>query len=507
MILGKDLVVYNEPEDIYGDLFIDVQKSRIFDDNKAFLDLIPKNLPVITNYDYSEGKQNKNFNLKQFVIDHFDFEKSQETPIDIGYFSNVSQVLPEIWDSLERKAVDNDSSMIPLPFPFIMPGGRYNEQYYWDSYFIMLGLAAHGRWNMVNGMLGNITHMIEKFGYVPMANRTYFLSRSQPPFLSYMVKLIADHIGLKVLVEYLPYLVSEYKFWMDGKDDLVKAANNSFLRVVNMPDGSVLNRYFDSKNTPRAEEYLFDTTYAAGMSRQEEVLFYKNLRAGAESGWSFSSRWLEDPYDIRTINTTSIVPIDLNCLLYRLEETIADAYQIAGKSELSQKYHKFSADRLAAIQKYCWNENLGFFTDYNFEKDQQNTNITLAGIYPLFMMIASEDQAKKVAENIEKKFLKKGGLTTTLIKTEEKWDNPSGLAPLHWITIQGLYSYGFTQLAKKIKDRWVDTNTIFFKKNDVFVEKYDVEDPKKFSKTVNGVNGDGFAWTSGVLADLLQKRF
>lgn len=506
MILGKDLVVYNEPEDVYGDLFIDVQKSLLFEDNKVFVDLVPKFLPIIIMNDYAEAKKTGNFELKSFIDEHFASAKTPDSLIDFGNNSDIDDAISELWDILTRNVSDDDGSIVPLPNNFIAPGGRFQEQYYWDSYFIMLGLAASGKWSMVNSMINNFVYMIDKFGFIPTANRTYYLSRSQPPFFSLMVKLLSDHAGINVMVEYLPYMVSEYDFWMESKQELSAATNNSYLRVVSMPDGSVLNRYFDSKNTPRAEAYLNDISLSAGMNNQEAAIFYKNIRAAAESGWDFSSRWFNNPNDIKTINTTNIVPVDLNCLLYRLEETIADAYQVAGKVKHAEKYHKLSNDRLNAIQKYCWNEDLGFFVDYNLEKNQQNQNMTLAAVYPLFMRIATDEQAKKVADILKKKFLKKGGLSTSLFQTNQQWDSPNGWAPLQWMAVQGLYNYGYVDLAKKIKNAWVKSNQQFFKRNGLFVEKYNVDNPKKYSKGGEYKLQNGFGWTNGVLASFLQQK-
>lgn len=507
MIVGKDFVVYNEPEDIYGDLFIEVQRSLIYDDNKTFVDLTPKYLPVIIMNDYEEAKKEANFDLKKFIDEHFLMPSNDDSLIDFGNNSDIVGSLDALWDVLLRQINDDkDSSIIPLPNPYIAPGGRFQEQYYWDSYFIMVGLASIGKWSMVNAIINNCTHMIDKFGFIPTANRTYYLSRSQPPFLSLMVKLLSDHVGLNAMVEYLPYMVSEYDFWMNSKKELLEASNNSFQRIVKMPDGEVMNRYFDSKNTPRAEAYLNDISFSSGMNSQKAAVFYKNIRAGAESGWDFSSRWFDDQNDIRTIKTIDIIPVDLNCLLYRLEETIADAYQIAGKVKHVEKYRNLSKARLDSIQKYCWNDNLGFFVDYDFEKNQQRQNMTLASVYPLFMRVATKEQADRIANNLKKKFLKKGGLVATLNQTNQQWDAPNGWAPLQWMAIQGLYNYGYSDLAKKIKDRWVKSNSIFFKKNGLFVEKYNVDNPKKFSRGGEYKLQNGFGWTNGVLSALLQQK-
>jgi alpha,alpha-trehalase len=165
----------------------------------------------------------------------------------------VSDHIAALWRHLERRNRRDRGSLIALPYAYIVPGGRFNEQFYWDSYFIMLGLAAENRWDMIEGMVKNYTYLMRKFGFIPTANRTYLLSRSQPPFFSHMVRLLVRHKGKLVLVEYLPYLLTEYRFWMKGRTKLAKQEHRAFARVVQMKNGELLNRYYDNKMTPRPE--------------------------------------------------------------------------------------------------------------------------------------------------------------------------------------------------------------------------------------------------------------
>jgi len=225
----------------------------------------------------------------------------------------------------------------------------------------MLGLAADGRWDIVEGMVKNAAYMIRKFGFIPTANRTYLLSRSQPPFFSRMVKLLARHKGSMVMVEYLPYLVLEYRFWMKGKSKLAKQEHRAFARVVEMKNSVLLNRYYDNKMTPRPESLHEDTETAGHAIERDADRLYLHLRAGAESGWDFSSRWFADANDIRTIHTADIIPIDLNCLLYQLETTIAEAYQLLKQPFLFRKFQKLADRRAAAINSYLLGQGIGIF--------------------------------------------------------------------------------------------------------------------------------------------------
>src|SRR5690606_10333801 len=137
----------------------------------------------------------------------------------------------------------------------------------------------------------NYAYQIRKYGYIPTANRSYLLSRSQPPFFSHMVRLLQKHKGRRALVEYLPYLVAEHRFWMRGKSKLADTENRAYRRVAEMSDGSLLNRYYDNKTTPRPESLREDVETAEKSGRKDSNRLYLHLRAAAESGWDFSSRW------------------------------------------------------------------------------------------------------------------------------------------------------------------------------------------------------------------------
>lgn len=494
------------PDEAMKELFLDVQQGKVYGDTKIFVDLVPRRRMKQIQKEYLLAKNDPLFDLREFVTRHF-YEYSEEGKT---YHTDTSmtprQHIAELWRVLERRNRRDRGSLIALPYPYIVPGGRYVEHFYWDSYFIMLGLAVDDRWEMIEGMLKNYAYMIRKFGFIPTANRTYYLSRSQPPFFSQMVRLLAKHKGrTRTFAEYLPYMLLEHRFWMKGRRALAKTEHNAFARVVQMPNGLLLNRYYDNKKTPRPESVLDDLETANGApSRQPDRLFL-HLRAGAESGWDFSSRWFEDPSDIRTIHTADIIPVDLNCLLFQLESTIAETYRLLYQPLLANKFQAAADRRAKGIQEYCWNEENGFFVDYNFHKNEQMPHLTLAGVFPLYAKIATAKQAAAVAHRIEQDFLKKGGVVTTLVETGQQWEWPNGWAPLHWVTIEALRNYGYHSLAETIKKRWIATNVKVFKDQAKLVEKYDVVDPDKPGGGGEYPLQDGFGWTNGVLAALLDE--
>jgi alpha,alpha-trehalase len=323
-----------------------------------------------------------------------------------------------------------------------------------------------------------------------------------------MIELLASHAGYaKVYREYLPALVMEYKFWVKKQNYLNNhPENEAYARVVRMPDGEMLGRYYDNRQTPRPEMAGDDVEAAAISKANNNAKLFLDLRAGAESGWDFSSRWLHDANNLSTICTTDVVPVDLNSLLYHLEKTIARAYRAGDQVVSANKFDSRARKRAEAISKYMWNEKQGFFFDYNFRIQEQTTSLTLAAAFPLYAGCASKDQAAAVAKVIEKEFLRPGGLTTTLVNSGQQWDEPNGWAPLQWVTIAGLEQYGFVELAAKIRDAWLKNIEAVFKKHRKMIEKYDVS-------RVGGLGGggeyplqDGFGWTNGVYAALKDRQ-
>ena len=503
---GRLLSVSKSPDVAMGEFFDEVQKSRVYDDGKTFPDLVPRRRMRQIKQEYMLEKQDPQFDLRDFVSRHFYKYGDKKASYKTDPNMSVDEHIKTLWNVLERRNRRNRGSLVALPYAYVVPGGRFNEQFYWDSYFIMLGLAAHNKWDSIENMVKNYAYMIRKFGFIPTANRTYFLSRSQPPFFSQMVKLLARHRGRsRTYAEYLPYMLKEYNFWMKGHRHLGKQDNRAYARVAQMDNGSLLNRYYDNRTTPRPESLREDMETADGAVDREASRLYLHLRAGAESGWDFSSRWFTDPHDIKTIHTADIIPVDLNSLLYMLEETIAETYEILYQPILAKRFRRAAEVRRRAIEDYCWQEGSQFYEDYNFHHHKPTGRLTLAAVFPLYAKIATNKQASAVAKRLEAEFLREGGLITTLIDTGQQWDNPNGWAPLQWVAIQGLRNYGHYGLADEIKKRWINTNINLFEDSKKLVEKYNVINTSQLGGGGEYPLQDGFGWTNGVLAALMQE--
>ena len=328
-------------------------------------------------------------------------------------------------------------------------------------------------------------------------------SRSQPPFFAAIVQVLAEEKGDKMYKKYLPQLETEYQFWMNGIEKL-SADTPTHRRLVRMPDGAILNRYFDDNPKPRAAFYREDLELAEGVN-QNKIDLYQDIRAACESGWDFSSRWFRDAQYLASIHTTEIIPIDLNALLYHLETVLAKANSLKGNDEQATLFTQKAANRQRAMLEYCWDEKDHFFIDYDFVKRQPTGVLSLAGLYPLFFNLADQTQAEYVAGVVEEKFLKPGGVVTTLNETGQQWDAPHAWAPLQWITIKGLRNYDQVALADTIKKNWVDVNVKGYQNTGILLEKYNVLDLDLELEEGSDPERDGIGWTNGVLLRLLAE--
>ena len=491
-------------------LFDAVQMNNIFSDGKTFPDCLPKYAMQDIEKAYFQEKNSPNFDLKQFVELNFDLPKTYSTDFAEGISSEengknktAEQHIGQLWTVLTRQPDDEKSSLIPLPFPYIVPGGRFREIYYWDSYFTMLGLQISKRVDMIQNMVDNFAYLLNQVGHIPNGNRAYYVGRSQPPFFALMMRLLSEEKGFEILIKYLPELEKEYAFWMHGVDSL-NENNNAIQRVVRLPDGSILNRYWDENNTPRPESYKEDVEIAHQSAQKPEDT-YRHLRAAAESGWDFSSRWLATPQSLSSIHTTDFIPVDLNCLLAHLEQTLAEAHTLNGNPEKAGFYQKMLEKRQNSLEKHCWNEHKGFYFDYDFVQNESTDSYTLAAVFPLFFKIASDFQANKVAETLQSQFLKAGGLTTTTVFSGQQWDAPNGWAPLQWMAFKGLMNYGLKDLADKIKTHWLGANLGVYEKTGKMTEKYDVYNEDLEAGGGEYPNQDGFGWTNGVFLALTHS--
>jgi alpha,alpha-trehalase len=500
-----------DPSQVPGSLFFDVQTAGIFPDSKTFVDARPRVAPAEIVRRYAAAKGTPGFSLRTFVEQYFEIPRGIGEGFQADATRSMEQHIRALWPVLTRTAdrVDPNSSLIPLPNPYVVPGGRFREVYYWDSYFTMLGLVESGRLDLVKSMLDNFSHLIRTVGHIPNGNRTYYLSRSQPPYFAAMVGLYAAATDTARSLVYLDALEREHAFWMDGASRVGRG--EAYRRVVRLRDGSVLNRYWDDRADPRPESFKPDYELGMTLPVGRRVQFYRHTRAAAESGWDFSSRWMRNPSDLRTLETTDLVPVDLNSLLYNLERTIAALRRFRGASgdeTASARFAGLADARRRALLAASYDVATGFFYDVRWRTGERVTDRpTLAAAAPLYFGLATPDQARAVAERLERDFLKAGGFVTTTFRTGQQWDAPNGWPPLQWLSIQGVRRYGFTDLANTARDRWLALNQRTYRSTGKMTEKYDVLDPNRPAGGGEYPNQDGFGWTNGVaLALTAQAR-
>jgi alpha,alpha-trehalase len=486
------------PVQLFPGLFEAVQSAHIFADSKTFADAIPKGTPGEILTAYRKQKDQPAFDLSAFVNDHFTIPAPAAAHYTTDTTQDVAAHIHSLWTVLQRSPDKQETggSLIPLPHPYIVPGGRFREVYYWDSYFTMLGLKEDGDTALIDNIINNFVWLLQHNGSIPNGNRTYYLTRSQPPFFSLMLALQPQPVS-----KYIDALQQEYDFWMHTTQ------KETGEHVVYLPDGHTLNRYFDKGNWPREEAWTEDIKTAErppNHTSKENV--YRELRSGAETGWDFSSRWLDDGMTLRTIHVTDIIPVDLNCLLYHLESTLAKAYREKGNTAKATTFENAAKQRAADIIKYCWDDSKGWFMDYDFKKNLRTGIPSLAGLYPLFFGIATRAQADTMMRELQQEFLKPGGLVTTPIETGQQWDAPNGWAPLQWMAISGLLQYHKDSIAGEIASRWSHLNIKTFRATGKLLEKYNVVDTTLSGGGGEYPNQDGFGWTNGVLLKILHMQ-
>ncbi|MBJ9514814.1 alpha,alpha-trehalase [Citrobacter portucalensis] len=491
------------PDILLGPLFNDVQTAKLFPDQKTFADAVPNSDPLMILADYRMQKNQSGFDLRHFVQVNFTLPKDGEK-----YVPPAGQSLREhidgLWPVLTRSTTNAEKwdSLLPLPEPYVVPGGRFREIYYWDSYFTMLGLAESNHWDKVSDMVANFAYEIDSWGHIPNGNRTYYLSRSQPPFFAFMVELLAQHDGNDALKKYLPQMLKEYSYWMEGVETLQPGQQNK--RVVKLDDGTILNRYWDERDSPRPESWVEDIATAKSNPNRPATEIYRDLRSAAASGWDFSSRWMDNPNQLGTLRTTSIVPVDLNALMYKMEKMIALASKAAGDDAKAAQYDGFANARQKGIEKYLWNDKEGWYADYDLKSHKVRNQLTAAALFPLYVNAAAKDRASKVATATQAHLLQPGGLATTSVKSGQQWDAPNGWAPLQWVAASGLQNYGQDAAAMDVTWRFLTNVQHTYDREKKLVEKYDV------STTGTGGGGgeyplqDGFGWTNGVTLKMLD---
>ncbi len=469
-------------------LFREVQMRRLFEDSKSFADAVPL-WPLREAYAAFRPNMT-DIELRTLVSEAFSMPQEKDGVILES--QSATEHVQKLWPYLTRPGeTEKVGTRFPIPHDYVVPGGRFNEIYYWDSYFTMLGLAVDGKYELIKSMIDNFAHSIKQFGFIPNGNREYFLSRSQPPFFYLMIRLYEDCTGLEIAQDYLESLLQEYNFWVVEDQLKEKPFTGHFVETIHHTQ---LARYWDRLPEPRPESYQEDVLM---YEETKDPSLYRNLRSACESGWDFSSRWCKNPFDLQTIRTIAILPVDLNSLLYGMELLIAECFSRLGDQTANGDFLGLSESRAEDLIEQCYDPDDGFFFDYDFQSNQLVKRYYASAIFPLFVNMVEQDIANRVAEKFMHELVVDGGVLTSQIQSGQQWDAPNGWAPLNWVAYKAMKNYGFDEYAEIIRSRWITTIESYYEKHGKLVEKYNV----LTNDTATGgeyPNQDGFGWTNGV---------
>jgi len=436
----------------------------------------------------------------------------------------------------------NPPGLLYLPNAYVVPGGRFNEMYGWDSYFIIVGLIRDGRLDLAKGMVENFFFEVEHYGTFLNANRTYYLTRSQPPYLSSMIMEVyqaekaAGHSDRAWLQRAYDYAAKDYQLWVHEPH---LAGSTGLSRYFDFGDGPVAEGLQDEtgyyKNVAafflthpdRADHDLVETE--AGKSNPDAVGFgfelqlcettqngkkcepfrtvslshdyYKGDRSMRESGFDVAFRF--GPFGAQTHHYAAVC---LNSLLYKTETDLATMSDTLGKKEDAARWRKLAEDRKATMNQLFWNASKGMFFDYEFETQKQSSYTYVTTFYPMWAGLASPDQARAIEKNLPL-FEQPGGLDMSPTKSGGQWDHPYGWAPMQLVGIEGLRRYGFNDDANRVAYKFLSTVAENFRHDGTIREKYNVVTRSSETTVTAGyhMNIVGFGWTNGVFLELLQK--
>ncbi|KAI4456205.1 trehalase [Holotrichia oblita] len=524
----------------HGQLLHTIQMAGLYEDSKSFVDKSLKyNVSttlrtfnkLMSDTDQNPSKEqlldfvNENFlsqnELEDWIPEDFVEEPEFLSHIVHSKVRNFAKDIISIWKILGRKVKQDvfkkqdQHSLIPVPNGFIVPGGRFQEYYYWDSYWIIDGLIVTGMTKTARGMIDNFLSIVERYGHIPNGGRVYYTRRSQPPLLTHMAKIYLDATNnISWLKKNIDLLEREVEFWI--KNRMVK------ITVDNVSHNVAV--YHAVSLGPRPESYYEDyMTASYYQTAVEKERLYIELKSAAESGWDFSSRWIfdesgENNANITFLQTSRVAPIDLNSFLYGAFSNLAKFYQHLNNERKQKHWHHLANTLNHTINTLFWNEIDGIWYDFDTILHQQRRYFSPANFAPLWVK-AYNTHPKSATHVIEKViiYLKMegipdflGGIPATTLSTGEQWDFPNAWPCLQSIVVEGLQNSGVPigrHWAREFAERWVRANMYGYNETGHMFEKYDAEFPGHY-----GAGGEyrvqtGFGWTNGVVLRFIQKYY
>lgn len=481
----------------------------------------------------------------------------------------VGRVLHEKWKSLTRSFDRSrlcpacSTTSLLLVNPFVIPGGRFREFYYWDTFWILEGLYVSEMWQTARGTLENMVGVIEAVGFVPNGSRIYYLNRSQPPMFTRMLSRYFEvmrqaktptncgyfgGVEREFAMRALAAADREYLFWMEHRAVLVQKAGDSISRVArvsgpgfysqslqgprsildflspSLGEKFVLNVYGAALRGPRPESFSEDVGRASELPEQRQrIRYFHNVAAAAESGWDFSARWLASDSQMTSMECTEIAPVDLNALMYSNERWLAEMHEAAASGtdkesvhrDLAGAYRELSQKRLDALQGLFWDGHELRWRDWHLRTRSFTPRpFYLSDLAPLFYQ-AYSDESKVDPRRILQAHLSilqdhPAGVPVSHFFSGQQWDAPNVWAPLQY-ELLALYDRlacgdGFYEgMAASLATRWIQSISCGLRNYGHVFEKYHADLPGQPGGGGEYIVQEGFAWTNAVSLWILQR--
>ncbi|KAK9500278.1 hypothetical protein O3M35_001566 [Rhynocoris fuscipes] len=520
------------PSEIYcqGELLHEIQLSAIYSDSKTFVDKSLRYDPKLVLEKFNKLKStfgqrlipkeqliafvNENFmnstTVQNWTPPDWTAKPSIIKRIKDADYQKFALDLNDIWKILGRKVLNISNperdSVVFLPNGFIAPGGRFNEMYYWDTFWVIKGLILCDMVETAKGIIENFLYLVKVYGHIPNGSRVYYLQRSQPPLLTIMIDSYYKATG-------------QFQFIKDNIDILDREMD--YFNSARMIDVTVngrtykMYRYHAVSSGPRPESYREDYQEALKLPENQRINHYIELKSAAESGWDFSSRWYKTENQNTTllnIRTSSIIPVDLNAILHKCFRLLSEWYNKLGHKVKSEQYRDLATQLQIAIDNVLWNEEDGIWYDYDLLSNSSRKYFYMSNFVPLWTKSYKFPRvqiSKKIVHYVLNAGLTAyiGGSPTSFDNTGQQWDFPNAWPPLQAFLIQGLESIGTmdtSMIAFKLASIWVKTNYIGYEKYQKMFEKYDSLAVGKTGGGGEYAGQTGFGWTNGFALELLN---
>ena len=497
-----------------GEILRSIQLAQIFNDSKTFVDMpIKTSVPDVELAYAALTNKSDPVELAKLVENNFlkagwelEVVNATDWVPNPRFLSNITdqklktfaRSVHNIWNHLIRRfntgllCPDCYSSM-SLPNNFVVPGGRFREFYYWDTYWILEGLYVSGMYDTAKGIIHNLISLITRHGFIPNGARLYYLNRSQPPLFAKMLeRYIANTDDKSILKDGVKAVQREYYWWIRHRSVSVFSVKTGRTYVVN-------NYNVTNINGPRPESYIEDVNTSRGLPEKEKMKLFSSIASAAESGWDFSSRWLSDPTakTISSINTSAVIPVDLNSILYQNEMLLYTWLQNTSYLEAANK-------RKAAIFDLFWSPEKSFFVDFNVTSMRQSQSLFPSGAWPLWAGIElSQGDMMKFVGTV-KSMVFKGGIPTSVTHTGQQWDFPNAWSPLQHVMMLVIKSAS-KSVSESLANSWLASNYCGWSQTGYMYEKYNVTHPGVPGSGGEYTVQEGFGWTNGVALWILNN--